>query len=115
MLRRVTLLQVLTGEVQSPSMNDLRRFLIKEHSEENLEFYEAVKGYKDKFGPVFDSEAGVAALSPQALSAIKLECQHILDTYLKAESPREVNIDMTHRVPIYKAVSASIYDPKIFK
>ncbi|KAJ3178884.1 hypothetical protein HK101_010092 [Irineochytrium annulatum] len=51
---KVTLAQILNNESKAPfTMDEFRRFLTKEHSEENIEFWEAVIRYRQHAATAF--------------------------------------------------------------
>ncbi|KAJ3116590.1 hypothetical protein HDU96_009249 [Phlyctochytrium bullatum] len=123
---KVGLKQVLNDELDSPfSLAEFYIFLKKEHSEENIEFYEEIERYRqfvqDKLNwipPPVSADASEPAdppppPSPEAaafLEELQQRLQKILEVYFQTGADKELNIPASVR----KRVLAEVKEKKNF-
>ncbi|KAJ3316059.1 hypothetical protein HDV04_000268 [Boothiomyces sp. JEL0838] len=127
------------------SVQDFMKFLKTEHTEENLEFLLAVINYHKFASPYYPNPLNLANTSPltntgtqkgneqpsfvlpvqpstmsgekykELMVQLKTMCQSIVDTYIKSESLREINIIERQRKQIVNELSSGNYHPEIWK
>ena len=111
-----TLDQVLVGTVSFEpwAAHTFLDFLRTELSEENLYFFEEVEVYKALKGN------GTTKLPPDNLRILpktendKLFVDELVNTFVKENSPREVNISQTQRSKILEEVRQNSTEPEVF-
>ncbi|KAJ3276859.1 hypothetical protein HDV01_002914 [Terramyces sp. JEL0728] len=124
---------------------DFMKFLKNEHTEENLEFLLAIINYHKLSSPYYPNPLNLQSTSPLAhtgtlkqndqpsfvlpvqpssmtgekykelMVQLKSMCQSIVDTYIKSESVKEINIIERQRKQIINELSSGNYHPEIWK
>ncbi|KAI9218262.1 RGS domain-containing protein [Blastocladiella britannica] len=102
--KRLTFQALLANELDAPyTLAAFEEFLrVREHSEENLEFLNAIKAYRATGGPWDSAEAKAAVAT-------------IVQTYVNPGSPKEVNCPNIVRKKLLEDVQAAgMTDPDVF-
>ncbi|KAI9329755.1 RGS domain-containing protein [Obelidium mucronatum] len=109
---KVTVLQILEDQCRPPmSFNDFYQFLKREHSEENIEFYKALKEYKQI---CIDIPAEVLKNSDILVSDIvvqdnlikaKDKLLFIMNTFFEEQSKYDLNVPVLLKKPFFSEVN----------
>lgn len=139
---KISLSSVLNNEAPAPySLQDFTDFLKKEHSEENLEFWQSLVNYRKKALPYFarrtrqnsrsniadgassmasissiQSSQGPEDLAPDVMETLKAELEIIVTLFLTPGSSKEVNLgDAVRKKVVRNIVERKICHPDVFK
>ncbi|ORY36429.1 regulator of G protein signaling superfamily [Rhizoclosmatium globosum] len=117
-----TVLQVLDDELQPPfSLKDFHQFIINEHSEENYDFYTAVKEYQHLCQKIPSEALRDTSMTMDSNVSVKVDrarvaIEKIQEKFLTPGSDTELNIPSKILKPLLAELSTKTnIHPEIFK
>ncbi|TPX78524.1 hypothetical protein CcCBS67573_g00238 [Chytriomyces confervae] len=118
---KYTITQILEDQLLPPvSLKDFHSFLIREHSEENIEFYMALRKYQqlcEKLpSQVLSGRAAGESADTKLMEQCKSAVTDLISRFIAVKSPQELNVPPSIRAIVCQEVSEKKnIHPDIFK
>ncbi|KAJ3225201.1 Regulator of G-protein signaling 20 [Chytriomyces hyalinus] len=118
---KYTITQILEDQLLPPvSLKDFHSFLIREHSEENIEFYMSLRKYQqlcEKLpSQVLSGRATTESCDAKLMEQCKSAVSDLISRFIAVKSPQELNVPPSIRAIVCQEVSEKKnIHPDIFK